>query len=129
MYNSDQAEPPPYEFSAVALPAPLPEPEAPAEEDPSESRKNALWNLPIRTYLDQTVVPILLDGMAELVKVRPQDPVKWLSEYLDDNNPNEPPSKRTKRDDSPQPVVAAQPTQPLAQPVAQPPTGATASSE
>ena len=24
----------------------------------------------------------------ELVKVRPEDPIKWMSEYLRDNNPN-----------------------------------------
>ena len=28
------------------------------------------------------------DGMAELVKVRPEDPILWMSEYLRDNNPN-----------------------------------------
>jgi len=38
--------------------------------------------LPIRAYLDQTVVPILLDGMSELVKERPESPVEWLAAYL-----------------------------------------------
>ena len=38
--------------------------------------------LPIRAYLDQTVVPILLDGMSELVKERPANPVEWLAAYL-----------------------------------------------
>ncbi|KAL7443721.1 hypothetical protein ACHAXM_009132 [Skeletonema potamos] len=38
--------------------------------------------LPIRAYLDQTVVPILLDGMSELVKERPPNPVEWLAAYL-----------------------------------------------
>ena len=28
------------------------------------ARDSAVWNLPIRTYLDQTIVPIMLDGMA-----------------------------------------------------------------
>lgn len=46
--------------------------------------------IPIRTYLDQTVVPILLDGMAELVKVRPDDPIKFLAAYLNHHNPNNP---------------------------------------
>jgi len=44
--------------------------------------------LPVRSYLDQTVVPILLQGMAELVKVRPDNPVEWLAQYLLNNNPN-----------------------------------------
>ncbi|KAJ8613128.1 hypothetical protein CTAYLR_004819 [Chrysophaeum taylorii] len=72
-----------------------PEPVAPAAQD-NNAKKDAIWNMPVRTYLDQTVVPILLDGMSELVKHRPDDPIKWLSEYLAENNPNEPPSKRIK---------------------------------
>ncbi|KAJ8601014.1 hypothetical protein CTAYLR_009343 [Chrysophaeum taylorii] len=44
-------------------------------------------NLPIRAYLDTTVVPILLDGMSALVKERPPNPVEWLAAYLIKNNP------------------------------------------
>jgi len=65
----------------------------PADVDVASS---ANWNMPIRTYLDQTVVPILLDGMSELVKVRPEDPIAWFSDYLRDNNPNVPAGKRQK---------------------------------
>ena len=39
--------------------------------------KMNLQALPIRAYLDQTVVPILLDGMSALVKERPPNPVEW----------------------------------------------------
>uniref|UniRef100_A0A6U2LMK3 Uncharacterized protein n=1 Tax=Leptocylindrus danicus TaxID=163516 RepID=A0A6U2LMK3_9STRA len=46
--------------------------------------------LPVRAYLDQTVVPLLLDGMSELVKVRPDNPVEWLAAYLLRNNPQGP---------------------------------------
>ena len=62
----------------VAPPAPkpaepkpkAPEPGPPATLPPgAAARDSAVWNLPIRTYLDQTIVPIMLDGMAELVKV------------------------------------------------------------
>jgi len=40
--------------------------------------------LSIRTYLDQTVVPALLQGMTALVKARPedQDPLIWLGNWL-----------------------------------------------
>ena len=108
----------------AAPPAPKPaepkkteEPGPPAALPPgAAARDSAVWNLPIRTYLDQTIVPtgveievqapfkswslvashwlistqvpIMLDGMAELVKVRPEDPILWMSEYLRDNNPN-----------------------------------------
>mmetsp|Transcript_46148 Transcript_46148/g.144757 ORF Transcript_46148/g.144757 Transcript_46148/m.144757 type:complete len:98 (+) Transcript_46148:62-355(+) len=43
--------------------------------------------LPIRTYLDQTVVPILLQGLSELVRARPDDPVEYLAAYLMKHNP------------------------------------------
>jgi protein dpy-30 len=47
-----------------------------------------LQNLPIRAYLDQTVVPLLLQGMSALVKERPDDPVAYLAQYLVQHNPN-----------------------------------------
>jgi len=46
-----------------------------------------LQSVPIRAYLDQTVVPLLLDGMSELVKERPPNPIDWLAAYLLRNNP------------------------------------------
>ncbi|OQR82926.1 hypothetical protein ACHHYP_15297 [Achlya hypogyna] len=48
--------------------------------------------LPIRAYLDQTVVPILLQGMSALVKERPPNPIEWLAAYLIKNNPQGPSS-------------------------------------
>ena len=44
-----------------------------------------LNSLPIRAYLDQTVVPILLQGMSQLVRDRPANPVEFLSNYLHRN--------------------------------------------
>jgi len=38
--------------------------------------------LPVRAYLDATVVPLLLKGMSALVKERPEDPVEWLATFL-----------------------------------------------
>jgi len=38
--------------------------------------------LPTRQYLDQTVVPILLQGVTQLSKERPPDPIEWLANYL-----------------------------------------------
>ena len=38
--------------------------------------------LPTRQYLDQTVVPILLQGLSWLAKTRPEDPIPALSNYL-----------------------------------------------
>ena len=52
--------------------------------------KMHLQALPIRAYLDQTVGPILLEGMSALVKERPPNPVEWLAAYLIKNNPQGP---------------------------------------
>ena len=49
--------------------------------------KMNLQTAPIRTYLDQTVVPILLQGLSDLVKQRPDDPVEHLAAYLMKHNP------------------------------------------
>lgn len=46
--------------------------------------------LPVRSYLDQTVVPILLQGLAALVKERPENPVEYLAAFLLKNNPQKP---------------------------------------
>ena len=59
-----------------------------AEKDLEAAQdKLNLQALPIRAYLDQTVVPLLLDGMSALVKERPPNPVEWLATYLLKNNP------------------------------------------
>lgn len=43
---------------------------------------NNLNSLSIRSYLDQTVVPVLLQGMAELAKERPENPIEYLAHFL-----------------------------------------------
>merc|ERR1712037_721334 len=50
---------------------------------PSSKRsKQDLQALPTRQYLDQTVVPILLQGLASLARERPRDPIEYLAGYL-----------------------------------------------
>jgi len=44
--------------------------------------KQDLSGLPTRQYLDQTVVPILLQGLASLARERPRDPIEYLAGYL-----------------------------------------------
>ncbi|XP_045495284.1 protein dpy-30 homolog [Colias croceus] len=67
------------------------------ENDTNASRKSRidLNALPTRQYLDQTVVPILLQGLSALAKERPPDPINYLAAYLlknkstfDNNNAN-----------------------------------------
>ncbi len=49
-----------------------------------------LSSLPIRAYLDQAVVPVLLSGLSALVKERPANPIEFLANYLLANNPQKP---------------------------------------
>lgn len=39
-------------------------------------------SLPFRKYLLETVMPTLTKGLTEVAKVRPQDPIDYLAEYL-----------------------------------------------
>lgn len=51
-----------------------------------DQNESGAQNLPIRAYLDQTVVPVLLQGLAELAKARPPNPIEWLGKYLIDKS-------------------------------------------
>ena len=59
-------------------------------ENAAQAVQNRLQSqaLPIRAYLDQTVVPLLLQGMSALVKERPPNPIEYLANYLLKNNPS-----------------------------------------
>ena len=55
----------------------------PKTGDKNESKPQQNINsLPIRAYLDQTVVPLVLQGMAEVAKERPENPIKYLADFL-----------------------------------------------
>lgn len=47
-----------------------------------KSRGAELQALPTKQYLDQTVAPILLQGLQVLAKERPPDPISFLAAYL-----------------------------------------------
>lgn len=53
-----------------------------ASEPAGKRPKVDLQSLPTRAYLDQTVVPILLQGMSALAKERPPNPIEYLAAYL-----------------------------------------------
>lgn len=44
-------------------------------------------SIPLRNYLMTHVMPTLMQGLNECCKVRPDDPVDFLAEYLFKNNP------------------------------------------
>ena len=74
-------------------------PEAGAGADDAEEAKGAekaaagvqnkmnLQTAPIRTYLDSTVVPVLLQGLSALVKERPPNPTEYLATFLLQHDP------------------------------------------
>ena len=53
-----------------------------SQSQSGEKTKPDLSTLPTRAYLDQTVVPILLQAMSQLAKERPAKPITFLAEYL-----------------------------------------------
>ncbi|XP_054839089.1 protein dpy-30 homolog [Eublepharis macularius] len=53
-----------------------------AAAEKTSKQKVDLQSLPTRAYLDQTVVPILLQGLAVLAKERPPNPIEFLATYL-----------------------------------------------
>ncbi|KAH7445034.1 hypothetical protein KP509_02G103400 [Ceratopteris richardii] len=55
--------------------------------DEAEAEVQRLKALPIRPYLEATVVPLLLEGLQRLVLDRPSDPVGYLASYMFQHNP------------------------------------------
>lgn len=65
---------------ATAVP-PAAEPQRPATATQTGAQ------LPVRQYLEATVVPVLMQAMQKLVKDRPEDPIGYVADYLAENNP------------------------------------------
>ena len=53
----------------------------PSKTDPSKKA------IPVRQYLEDSVVPVLRKALRELVKVRPEDPFDFLAAYVLENKP------------------------------------------
>lgn len=45
--------------------------------------------MPVRQYLEATVVPVLMQGLGQVVRERPSDPVEYLAAYLLKHNPQQ----------------------------------------
>ncbi|KAI0988256.1 hypothetical protein GJ496_010065 [Pomphorhynchus laevis] len=52
------------------------------EEGAAADKKVNYRTLPTRAYLDQTVVPILLQAMSQLARERPEKPIEFLAQFL-----------------------------------------------
>ncbi len=55
------------------------------DDSTNPKQKADLSTLPTRAYLDQTVVPVLLQGMSQLARDRPAKPIEYLALYLQQN--------------------------------------------
>ncbi|XP_068607561.1 protein dpy-30 homolog [Brachionichthys hirsutus] len=53
-----------------------------ANPEKMSKQKVDLQALPTRAYLDQTVVPVLLQGLSVLAKDRPPNPIEYLAAFL-----------------------------------------------
>lgn len=80
--------PAPRPETAGAVPPPSDAEKPPAVVNPTtkvagnKPRGADLQALPTKQYLDQTVAPILLQGLQVLAKERPPDPISFLAAYL-----------------------------------------------
>ncbi|KAJ9443161.1 Dosage compensation protein dpy-30 [Diplonema papillatum] len=61
--------------------------EMPPSGSPATEHAQQLAALPLRSYLDETVVPVLLQGLAALTRERPENPIDFLGNYLLKHNP------------------------------------------
>ena len=59
----------------------------PAAAADAAAQDPAVANMPVRAYLDKTVVPILLQALSECAKERPAHPIEYVANYLLENNP------------------------------------------
>lgn len=50
--------------------------------EPTMKKRTDLSSIPTKQYIDQTVAPILLEGLKALAKERPPDPIQYLADYL-----------------------------------------------
>jgi len=66
----------------VKVASPVPPASTTPPRSMSKKPKVDLASIPTRQYLDTTVVPILLQGLSALAKERPQKPIAYLANFL-----------------------------------------------
>lgn len=93
--KTDSASNPDQSGNAAASAAPQSAQSTPLEAGKAEKialNTHAALNtaaMPVRQYLEATVVPILMQGLGQVVRERPSDPVEYLAAYLLKHNPQQ----------------------------------------
>jgi len=64
---------------AVEAPPPAPSPE---EIRAQQVRENPLFLLPVQSYLETTVMSVVTDGLEDLCRARPANPIDYLALYF-----------------------------------------------
>jgi protein dpy-30 len=60
---------------------------APPSKTKDEPTDEDIKALPLRQYLEHTVVGVLMQGMQQICRKRPDDPVAFMADFLIRNNP------------------------------------------
>ncbi|KHN75836.1 Dosage compensation protein dpy-30 [Toxocara canis] len=79
--ETPKATEPPQQAPAEST-EPTAEPEKKEAAGDSDITSTMNSTIPTRQYLDQTVVPILLQALGALAKERPPNPIEYLANYL-----------------------------------------------
>lgn len=83
--QSTNATPAPTTNASTTTPTTVPNNDTkkePNKENQNKKSKADLVKLPIRQYMDATVVPSLLIGLSTLAKERPPKPLEFLGKFL-----------------------------------------------
>ncbi|CUG24418.1 Hypothetical protein, putative [Bodo saltans] len=56
-------------------------------DQPAATSRERITNLPVRQYLDETCVPLMMQAMSAVARARPEDPIDYLAHYLLAHNP------------------------------------------
>lgn len=74
----------PMEFEVAEVAAVKPASKPLSQPDP----KLNTHALSVRQYLEASVVEVLMKGLTNLVRERPEDPIEYLAVFLKNNNPH-----------------------------------------
>ena len=67
----------------------------------SGKTREQLLGLSVRSYLDETCVPLVMQALAAVSRERPEDPIEFIAHYLLQHNNNNSAGNSRRQIDSP----------------------------